>query len=65
MNILCTLKQGGMRRVPVQFDPPLKKYEDAMPRLLEMKAIAQEGLGIVRVFVRVVRSLHCLMLCVD
>lgn len=28
-------------------DPPLSGYEDVKPRLLEMKAIAQEGLGMV------------------
>lgn len=33
--------------VQVPFDPPLSGYEEVKPRLLGMKAEAQEGLGMV------------------
>jgi hypothetical protein len=36
------------RAVKVSFDPPLLGYEEVKPRLLGMKAEAQEGLGMVR-----------------
>ncbi|XP_006456581.1 hypothetical protein AGABI2DRAFT_122469 [Agaricus bisporus var. bisporus H97] len=44
----CTLKAGGKIDVYIPITPPLKSYEDVKPRLLEMKALAQEGLGIVK-----------------
>lgn len=34
--------------VRVEFDPPLLGYEEVKPRLLGMKADADEALGIVR-----------------
>ena len=48
MTLTCTMKGGSKRDVRVTIDPPLSGYEDVKPRLLEMKALAQEGLGMVR-----------------
>jgi hypothetical protein len=48
MTLNCTLKSGGKKEVYVPIVPPLKGYEDVKPRLIEMKALAQEGLGMVR-----------------
>jgi hypothetical protein len=48
MTLTCTMKGGSKRDVRVPIDPPLSGYEDVKPRLLEMKALAQEGLGMVR-----------------
>ena len=42
------MKEGSKRDVCVPIDPPLLGYEEVKPRLLEMKALAQEGLGMVR-----------------
>jgi hypothetical protein len=42
------MKGGSKRDVRVPIEPPLSGYEDVKPRLLEMKAFAQEGLGMVR-----------------
>lgn len=36
-----------MKTVVVPITPPLAGYDDVKPRLLEMKAKAQEGLGMV------------------
>ncbi len=36
-------------QVRVDIDPPLKDYNDVKPRLLEMKALSQEGLGMVNI----------------
>lgn len=47
MTLSCVLKTGGKKDVYVSIDPPLRGYEDVKPRLIEMKAIAQEGLGMV------------------
>lgn len=47
MTLTCTLKDTTKKQVRVVLDPPLSGYEDVKPRLLEMKAIAQEGLGMV------------------
>jgi hypothetical protein len=47
MTLGCTMKSGAKQDVVVVFDPPLAGYEEVKPRLLEMKAIAQEGLGMV------------------
>ncbi|KAF5345042.1 hypothetical protein D9758_010429 [Tetrapyrgos nigripes] len=48
MNLRCTLKSGQKKEVRVPIEPPLKSYDDVKPRLLEMKAIAQEGLGMIK-----------------
>lgn len=48
MTLTCTLKNGGKKEVYIPIEPPLRGYEDVKPRLLEMKALAQEGLGMVR-----------------
>ena len=50
MTLTCTMKEGSKRDVRVPIDPPLSGYEDVKPRLLEMKALAQEGLGMVRYY---------------
>ena len=42
------MKGGSKKDVRVPIDPPLSGYEDVKPRLLEMKALAQEGLGMVQ-----------------
>lgn len=33
--------------ISIEFDPPLSGYEEVKPRLLQMKADAEEGLGMV------------------
>ncbi|KAJ6516849.1 hypothetical protein C8R47DRAFT_1206058 [Mycena vitilis] len=48
MTLTCTLKSGSKKEVVVAINPPLSDYEDAKPRLLEMKAISQEGLGLIK-----------------
>jgi len=48
MTLTCTMKGGPKRDVRVPIDPPLSGYEDVKPRLLEMKALAQEGLGMIK-----------------
>jgi len=48
MTLTCTLKDGAKKEVRVVLDPPLAGYDDVKPRLLEMKAIAQEGLGMIK-----------------
>jgi len=48
MTLTCTMKGGSKRDVRVHIDPPLSGYEDVKPRLLEMKALAQEGLGMIK-----------------
>ncbi|PBL02558.1 hypothetical protein ARMGADRAFT_1072014 [Armillaria gallica] len=48
MTLTCTLSNGSKKEVVVVLDPPLKGYEDVKPRLLEMKALAQEGLGMIK-----------------
>lgn len=47
MNLSYSLKSGGVGSVHVKFDPPLTGYDDVKPRLLAMKADAQEALGMV------------------
>ena len=47
MSLKCTLQNGTQKSVVVPIQPPLKGYEEVKPRLLEMKALAQEGLGMV------------------
>lgn len=41
------MQDGTKKDVRVLIEPPLKDYDDVKPRLLEMKALAQEGLGMV------------------
>lgn len=48
MTLTCTLRDKSKKVVVVPITPPLKGYNDVKPRLLEMKAKAQEGLGMVR-----------------
>ncbi|KAG6815706.1 hypothetical protein H0H93_009146 [Arthromyces matolae] len=48
MTLLCTLKNGTKKEVYVPIDPPLKGYDDVKPRLLDMKATAQEKLGMIK-----------------
>jgi hypothetical protein len=47
MTLNCTMQNGGKKTVSIPISPPLKGYEDVKDRLLEMKALAQEGLGMV------------------
>jgi hypothetical protein len=47
MTLTCTLKNATKKVVVVAINPPLKGYDDVKPRLLEMKALSQEGLGMV------------------
>uniref|UniRef100_A0A8H7XP26 DUF2470 domain-containing protein n=1 Tax=Psilocybe cubensis TaxID=181762 RepID=A0A8H7XP26_PSICU len=51
MTLTCTMKGGSKKEVRVPIEPPLSGYEDVKPRLLEMKAFAQEGLGMVCLYV--------------
>ncbi|KAJ3570705.1 hypothetical protein NP233_g4231 [Leucocoprinus birnbaumii] len=48
MMLTCTLKNGNKKEVYIPIEPPLRGYEDVKPRLLEMKAFAQEGLGMIK-----------------
>ena len=50
MVLKCTPKQKGKPEfdVVVPIEPPLSGYEAVKPRLLEMKALAQEGLGMIK-----------------
>ncbi|KAF9483711.1 hypothetical protein BDN70DRAFT_873565 [Pholiota conissans] len=48
MTLACTLKNGTKKDVRVPIEPPLSGYDDVKPRLLEMKAFAQEGLGMIK-----------------
>ncbi|OAX33438.1 hypothetical protein K503DRAFT_775610 [Rhizopogon vinicolor AM-OR11-026] len=48
MTLLYKLKSGESKTIRVPFDPLLSKYEDVKPRLLGMKAEAQEGLGMLK-----------------
>ena len=47
MTLTCTLKSGSKKEVRVALEPPLSGYEEVKQRLLEMKALSQEGLGMV------------------
>ena len=47
MNLSYSLKTGGVGSIHVKFDPPLAGYDEVKPRLLAMKADAQEALGMV------------------
>jgi hypothetical protein len=48
MTLTCKLKDGPTKVVNITFEPPLSGYDEVKPRLLQMKADAQEGLGMVR-----------------
>ncbi|KAG8217081.1 hypothetical protein J3R82DRAFT_5105 [Butyriboletus roseoflavus] len=48
MNLSYSLKSGGVGSVHVKFDPPLVGYDEVKPRLLAMKADAQEALGMLQ-----------------
>ncbi|KAF9262174.1 hypothetical protein L218DRAFT_960571 [Marasmius fiardii PR-910] len=48
MTLSCLLKNGSKKDVRVAIEPPLSGYDDVKPRLLEMKAFAQEGLGMIK-----------------
>ncbi|KAG6829100.1 hypothetical protein H0H92_005713 [Tricholoma furcatifolium] len=48
MTLTCALKNGTKKVVVVPIEPPLKGYEDVKPRLLDMKATAQEKLGMIK-----------------
>ena len=50
MNLEYNTKVSPNRpqSVRIEFDPPLLGYEEVKPRLLGMKADADEALGIVR-----------------
>jgi len=48
MTLTCTFKGGEKKEVKVPIEPPLSGYDDVKPRLLEMKALAQEGLGMIK-----------------
>ncbi|KAH9847773.1 hypothetical protein C2E23DRAFT_863142 [Lenzites betulinus] len=47
MNLTYQTKGGATKEVRVLFDPPLAGYEEVKPRLLGMKADAEEELGMV------------------
>ncbi|KIK82820.1 hypothetical protein PAXRUDRAFT_832136 [Paxillus rubicundulus Ve08.2h10] len=48
MNLSYKLTNGDASSVHVKFDPPLASYDQVKPRLLAMKADAQEGLGMLK-----------------
>lgn len=50
MTLTYKTKAGGdaKHEVRVEFDPPLAGYEEVKPRLMNMKADAEEALGVVR-----------------
>ncbi|KAG1720384.1 hypothetical protein EDB19DRAFT_1647161 [Suillus lakei] len=48
MTLVYELKSGQSNTIRVSFDPPLSGYEEVKPRLLSMKAEAQEGLGMLK-----------------
>jgi hypothetical protein len=50
MTLTCRLKSGTEKVVRVPFEPPLSGYDDVKPRLLAMRAEAQEKLGMVCFF---------------
>ena len=58
MSLAYQLKNGENGQVHVPFNPPLAGYDDVKPRLLSMKADAQEDLGMVRL-------LLCCHICVS
>ncbi|KAI6043516.1 hypothetical protein EDC04DRAFT_2866325 [Pisolithus marmoratus] len=48
MTLRYKLKGGGDGQVVVSFQPPLSGYDEVKPRLLSMKADAQESLGMIK-----------------
>lgn len=48
MTMKYKLKSGGDGQVVVSFQPPLAGYDEVKPRLLSMKADAQESLGMIK-----------------
>jgi Protein of unknown function (DUF2470) len=50
MTLTCTFEGGSTREVLIPFEPPLVRYDELKPRMLEMNAIAREQLGMVIVF---------------
>jgi len=48
MTLVYKLKSGESNTTRVSFDPALSGYEEVKPRLLSMKAEAQEGLGMLK-----------------
>ncbi|KAF8920768.1 hypothetical protein CPB85DRAFT_1272818 [Mucidula mucida] len=48
ITLTCTFKNGSKKQVRVVLDRPFAGYEDVKPRLLEMKARALEGLGLIK-----------------
>lgn len=42
-----TSESPKWNEISVEFDPPLSGYEEVKPRLMQMKADAEEGLGMV------------------
>ncbi|KAF9234010.1 hypothetical protein BU15DRAFT_53171 [Melanogaster broomeanus] len=48
MTLSYGLKNGEASSVRVKFDPPLASYDEVKPRLLAMKADAQEALGMLQ-----------------
>ena len=57
MSLTYQLKGSGIEReIRIAFDPPLLGYEEVKPRLMGMKAEAEEELGMVRL---VYIPVHC------
>lgn len=48
MTLRYKFKSGGVSQVVVLFQPPLAGYDEVKPRLLSMKADAQESLGMIK-----------------
>ncbi|KIM75211.1 hypothetical protein PILCRDRAFT_98998 [Piloderma croceum F 1598] len=65
MTLTYTVKNTKQKKViqQVPLDPPLAGYEEVKPRLLGMKAEAQEGLGMVTAVVHILEGLYTLSLC--
>jgi len=62
MNINYQTPSSGNEKISVriEFEPPLSGYEEVKPRLLSMKADAEESLGMVRATVATKFRLVCL-----
>jgi len=45
MTLRCELHSGANKTVAIPFDPPLSGYDEVKPRLLAMRAEAQQALG--------------------
>lgn len=56
MTLTYSVKGSKEKKaVRVTFKPPLSGYEEVKPRLLGMKAEAQEGLGMVGIHLPIIR----------